>query len=378
MTKRPVMLISEHLAVRGYHGGCTHLAAFAEALKQRGHSLVHVWLGGRGRKRPFRNPFRLAGGGVLEVPGALCLGRWVVPGLGRRPDTGAWIQKCTLRHNPALVLLDHAIVAQFWIKTPAFPAWIITHDVLTRRDEILKAGALWDANAPISPPTGKEAELLRRADGLIAIQDCEAAFFRTMVPGMPVVTVPHPVSPDLLPLVAGIHHTLLFVGGSSLPNVDGLKWFLSEVFPLVLKGCPDVVLEVAGAVAGSIPDHDAVRKLGHVDDLRSVYARAQICVAPLRFGTGLKIKVVEAMGYGRPVIGTATAAEGFADLPAALGWVSDDAEDFAEAVLAFLQDEYLREKAASRQLAWVVKHLSPEAALKPLSDMLAMTGGSRG
>jgi hypothetical protein len=163
---------------------------------------------------------------------------------------------------------------------------------------------------------------------------------------------------------------MLFIGGSAAHNVDGIQWFIKEVLPLVLKEHPAAVLEVAGAVSESVSDHPSVRKLGHVADLRALYQRAQICLAPLRFGTGLKIKVMEAMGYGRPVVATPVAAEGFDDLAPALAGVADDPENLARAISDLLADKQARSEAVTGQSAWVSCHITPEVAIRPLVELL--------
>jgi succinoglycan biosynthesis protein ExoO len=241
-------------------------------------------------------------------------------------------------------------------------------------DSIQRRSALYEAHGfrkDFEEPAGNsEYEMLARADGIIAIQDDEARLFKNMLPRMPVITVPHPVRLEHLPSETIIPGTLLFIGGSAAHNVDGVHWFIREVLPQVVSANPSTILEVAGAVADSVQDHPAVRKLGHVKDLRSLYKRAQICVAPLRFGTGLKIKVVEAMGFGRPVVATPIAAEGFGDLPEALAVVELGPIEMADGILRLMADPELRHECVVRQTTWVRRHVLPEVALAPL---LALT-----
>ena len=362
-----VVFISPHLAVRDYHGGCAYAAAILEALHAAGCEILHVWLADLRGRRPFRVPL-LPGGGKVKIPGALALGRWVIPLPFAKPHLGTFLRRLTTSVQPALAILDRAPTAAVWEKHPDCPAWVLTIDSLHQRASLYEAHG-FEKDFEHADATREQA-LLARADGIIAIQDDEARLFQAMLPKVPVVTVPHPVRSDPLPLELSSPGSLLFIGGSAVHNVDGIQWFVREILPLILREQPEAILEIAGTVGNAVPDHPAIRKLGRVGDLRPLYQRAQLCIAPLRFGTGLKIKVVEAMGYGRPVVGTPVAAEGFADLPAALATVSEQPEALAQAIVDLLRDESLRRAAVARQFDWVRRHVEAGAAIQPLLEQI--------
>ena len=149
---------------------------------------------------------------------------------------------------------------------------------------------------------------------------------------------------------------LLFVAGfAHPPNVSAAVWLVREVLPRVRERVPGLQVWLVGA-----NPNEAVRALacehvhvtGFVTDevLADHYGRARVAVAPLRFGGGMKGKVIEAMRFGLPVVTTAAGAQG---LEAALGFlaVSDDPADFADQVIGLLQDDPLwlaRSEAAQR------------------------------
>ncbi|MBL8991015.1 MAG: glycosyltransferase family 4 protein, partial [Phycisphaerae bacterium] len=91
------------------------------------------------------------------------------------------------------------------------------------------------------------------------------------------------------------------------PNADGLRWFLERCWPDLRRARPDIRLRVAGAppsgrlgrLCASAPN---VEMVGFVDDLRAEYAAAAVCVAPIRFGAGTKIKLLEALAHGRATV----------------------------------------------------------------------------
>lgn len=155
---------------------------------------------------------------------------------------------------------------------------------------------------------------------------------------------------DLLAATGWLH------GGPS-PNVDGLRWVATEVLPRVRSSLPWTRLLVTGGqpppeVAGLAGP--SLSFLGHVPDLVSVYAAVRVAVVPMRFGSGVKIKTVEALLHGVPVVATSVGAEGIevGGEPAIV--IADDAEAFAEAVVTLLCDRAAwerRRRAIERLLA---------------------------
>ncbi|RJF86463.1 glycosyltransferase [Oleomonas cavernae] len=108
--------------------------------------------------------------------------------------------------------------------------------------------------------------------------------------------------------------SLLFVGGMSHePNVDAVRWFAREIWPNIKTRFPQFSFSVVGSGWNSseFSSGSGIRVLGHLKDLSRVMGRAVAAVAPLRFGSGIKGKVVSALAYGLPCIGSPIAFEGF-------------------------------------------------------------------
>jgi glycosyltransferase involved in cell wall biosynthesis len=153
--------------------------------------------------------------------------------------------------------------------------------------------------------------------------------------------------------------TVLFFGLlSTLPNVDGIRWFVQEIWPLVTRGRPDARLKILGK--GAPPEVTAlaapgVEVTGFVEDLRPHLASAAAVVVPLRLGGGTRLKIVEAMAMARPVVSTRLGAEGIDARPGTELLVADTPESFAEAVL-----ELLRDPAAGARLGAAARRLAEE------------------
>lgn len=129
-----------------------------------------------------------------------------------------------------------------------------------------------------------------------------------------------------------------------LPNQDGIRWFLREIFPLVLREQPDVHLSVVGKnppqdfieLARSQPANLTVT--GYVDDLEPYYQKCACVVVPVRSGGGMRVRILEAFAYGLPVVTTTVGLEGINALPETDVLVEDSPQQFAAAVLRCLSE----------------------------------------
>jgi glycosyltransferase involved in cell wall biosynthesis len=135
---------------------------------------------------------------------------------------------------------------------------------------------------------------------------------------------------------------LVFVGQMGwFPNRDGVQWFLDEIFPRVLAQRPDAHFVLVGKAQGlRVPQALAphVQLAGFVDDLRPYIHSAGVYVVPLRSGSGTRLKVLEAMAFGKAIVTTRIGAEGIRLAPGEEALFADDAESFANAVLELIAD----------------------------------------
>ena len=97
-------------------------------------------------------------------------------------------------------------------------------------------------------------------------------------------------------------------------NYDAMRWFLAHVFPRIKQAIPGVTLAITGSTAGvdtaGLALDDTVTLCGYVDDIRFPVAEASACVVPIRQGGGTRLKILEAMALGTPVVSTSKGAEG--------------------------------------------------------------------
>jgi len=199
------------------------------------------------------------------------------------------------------------------------------------------------------------ADLLRRMDGCTVASRQERRMVLGVVPGYrPLEVVPNgvdmaryrgdfgPVEPD----------TLVFPGALTYEaNFDAMRFFLADIFPRIRAARPGVVLRITGRTEGvdlhRLPLGDGVILTGYLKDVRPTVARSAVCVVPLRVGGGTRLKILEAMALGTPVVSTAKGAEGLEARPGDDILIADEPPAFADAVLRLLDDEALRARLSA-------------------------------
>ena len=169
-------------------------------------------------------------------------------------------------------------------------------------------------------------------------------------------------------------HTIVFTGNMSYaPNVDAVCWLVKEIMPLVWKQCP---YGVRVLIAGADPK-PAVKALagpkvtvsGRMADIRDAYASGSIFVAPMRIGSGMQNKLLEAMAMGLPCVTTTLAANPLGATPWEHLLVGDTAEDIADLIIKLRNDECHRAIADGGH-RFVLEHYSWSAAVAPLETIL--------
>ena len=145
--------------------------------------------------------------------------------------------------------------------------------------------------------------------------------------------------------------SLLFVGNfHHFPNVDAVLFFYREIFPLILSQKPDVMLNIVGA---ELPDeiirlqeHSNVVVTGDVKDIERYFGTHEILIAPIRIGSGVRVKILEAFAAGTPVVSTSIGAEGIDLQDGQEILLADCPADFSRCVLNLLGDRGLYHQLA--------------------------------
>lgn len=160
---------------------------------------------------------------------------------------------------------------------------------------------------------------------------------------------------------------IVFVGGfRHTPNVDAVKWMCSEILPTILKAHPDLKLHIVGSnpteeimklASKNVVCHGFMEE----DDLISLYNQCRVSVVPLRYGAGIKGKVLEAMYHGLPVVSTSIGTEGIVDIEQCIE-NTDDAASFANKVIEIYSDTAKLAEMGRNNQQYVKDHLGVEPA----------------
>jgi GT2 family glycosyltransferase len=221
----------------------------------------------------------------------------------------------------------------------------------------------------------EELELARTAHRVIAVSEAEASEFRTHgLPSVHVLGHALPLTPTPRPF--GERTGFLFVGSvhdPASPNADSLRWFVREVWPLILARFGRARFDIVGENQCEEVRHLAsggVRVLGPIEDLLPVYDDHRVFVAPTRFAAGIPHKVHEAAAHGLPVVSTPLIAR-------QLGWddgvellTAETAADFAAACLRIHGDDGLWDEIRANALRRTDGDCSPARFRESLQQIV--------
>lgn len=170
---------------------------------------------------------------------------------------------------------------------------------------------------------------------------------------------------------------LLFVGGfAHPPNGDAVLWFAKEIFPRIQEkmkaDAPNFYIvgsKVTDEVKALAKPGSGITVKGFVaeEELEQLYAECKIVVVPLRYGAGVKGKVVEAIYYGAPIVTTSIGAEGIPQVEDTL-MVADEPEAFADAVVRLYQDDAACRELCRKTQAYIKNHFSLDAAWQVIEE----------
>ena len=222
-------------------------------------------------------------------------------------------------------------------------------------------------------PAGETA-LLKGAKHILAISEDDAAVFRGWLPDHSVLLTPKAATITPLNPASVDPFRILFVGGMNNYNREGLAWFLNEVWPSVLGSQPQARLHICGAIGSTVSvTPEGVLIKGRVADLTAEYASAAIAIVPLLNGTGVKIKLVEAAGFGKPIVTTPVGLQGLGFLRGSVCEAAT-ANQFSEAIMGLLASGPKREELSLAVCRAVQVHLSIEACYRPFWEALTANG----
>lgn len=210
-----------------------------------------------------------------------------------------------------------------------------------------------------------QQRVLQHVDVVLSVSEEDAEFTRLRLPNKDteVLVVPNGVDIDSLkPDEKSDRRNRVVLCGAMdvLMNIDAAEWFARRIFPRVKEVIPDAEFWIVGRNPSykvkTLETIPGIYVTGSVEDVRPYYAQAKVAVAPFRYGGGTKIKVLEAMALGVPVVATPVGCQGIRAIPERHLFIENDEESFAERVVLLLRDESVWRELANEARQLVEEH----------------------
>ncbi len=220
-----------------------------------------------------------------------------------------------------------------------------------------------------------EGRIVRDFDAVLAVSDDDkAALTEAAGQERDMIVIPIAVDVDSLPVTprAPDAQQMTHIGTMYWPpNIDGMLWFLREIYPLVRAEKPGSGLDVIGArppqeLTGLQSQVAGLNVAGYVADVSPYLARCGVFIVPLRAGGGMRVKILEALARGLPVVTTTLGCEGIAVKDEEHLLIADAPADFARAVVRVLSDPALSDRLSRNGRRLIETTYDYRAACRPL------------
>lgn len=220
-----------------------------------------------------------------------------------------------------------------------------------------------------------ELVILRRADMSYYLSNVEIDAIKEIDPSIKVKKAPIFMFDEFLEnnRDSKKNKDIIFVGGfAHTPNVDALKWFVEKVFPSIQEKLPDITLHVIGSNPSDevkALDGNGVDIVGFVSDeeLKEYYETCKLEVVPLRYGAGIKGKVIEGMYNGVPLITTDIGAEGIEGIEDIVS-IENEADKFADEVVRLYNDNDRLDKMSRAESEYIKQNYNLDVAWDAIKE----------
>lgn len=315
-------------------GGKVGLYNITKHLAERGHSMEVLCFGSKGQETPQLNNVRYSviHHSTKNTPFRVVQSVFTHSSLYLKKHYSvqmlAAIEHVIQRTRIDILYADHTCMAPFaaWASQRFTVPWVLRlHNVewmiwqrYAERFSVVHP-IRWYMQAQANKVRWEEADMIRMADTVFAITDVDAQRARTLGPSTNIVLAPAGVDAQASPPVKNAVRTELVIASNWgwIHNVDGLRWFLDKVMPLI-RSEHDLAHITLGVLGRNPPawitryiDAGVVAE-GFVDDLHQRLQQSLVFLSPLFVGSGIRIKILEAMSAGLPVVSTSVGAEGIA------------------------------------------------------------------
>ncbi len=169
---------------------------------------------------------------------------------------------------------------------------------------------------------------------------------------------------------------ILYIGNLSWKsNMDGLNWFVNDVFPILKKSISEITLTIVGGGCENNPFKDIVgiEYLGYVKDISNIYDNYSVFIVPLKEGSGIRIKILEAFNNEIAVVSTTLGCDTIGAESDKEIMIADTNEDFADAIIKLLNNKQFNEKICKQAKQLLMNKFSLDARQEEFKQILSKT-----
>jgi glycosyltransferase involved in cell wall biosynthesis len=262
------------------------------------------------------------------------------------------------QYSNKIVLRAHNIEHQIWEKVCYYEKNIFKKWYLKIQTERLKKF---------------EESIFNQVDGITTFSEDDKQYILSLFPDKPIVVTPNGLDMqkfEIVPFEQQKLNTIFYLGSLDwIPNQQGVVWFLKNVWPKVLERKNDVQLIVAGKkIPQWLKDFQVknVRFYSDVPDTKELYHQYAITIVPLLAGSGIRVRIIEGMAYGKCIVSTSIGAEGIPCEHNKNIIIADTPEDFAQEILDLLDDPNKVKSIQQEARKFAEENFSKEKVYLPL------------
>ena len=282
-------------------------------------------------------------------------------------DTQAKYQNYIKRKTFHCVVFEYIKLHYLAEVTPSHICKIIdTHDLMSRRyQNCIESGN--DIGVSIKIESfEEEINVLKKYDYVLSIQEEEQQTVSKRIEAEKVILVKHSIKTQKTTPKSSDDFRILFISGTG--NFNNIKYFIDNVWGYIER-LGHIKLVLAGSICNMFRPEPTIKLLGRVDDVLEAYEQADVAINPTLYGSGLKIKNVEALAYGIPLITTDIGMQGMEDGANSAFLLANTIDEWIDAILMYKMSPTLRTEFSRRGMEYCEKHFS-ENVYAPLINII--------
>ena len=282
-----------------------------------------------------------------------------------------------------IVHADQHNMAQYALRVKNVPHLLDAHNVLwmlyKRTVKTMGRGYLrWIYERDWRLFRTYEKELVERFEAVLTVSGTDKQLLEEVTgQGEKIAVIPIAIDTDHeLPVVREKDASHIIHVGTMFwqPNIDGVLWFIKEVFPLIKAECPDIVFDIIGArppkeIVSYSTSAVGINVCGYVENVEPYLQRAALMIVPVLAGGGMRVKILNALSQEMPLVSTSIGCEGIEAENSRDLLIADTPQEFSQAVLKLLQDRDLADSIGKNGRELIRKKYDYRQTCKPIEDV---------